>query len=188
MKAEFKGERSIRLPNGQVHEVVVFSTKTISFLGQYLLFTDIVVHQVVFQSEALLYFVVAHEASHKSGRWYLAFFGLVGAISGACALIGFLLWVGGAQDTTWRDWMLQQFSFAQRLSAILVLAVIPFLVVWLSEFKADYDAICTIRMTVVRKALKDKKRLVKYSLGSRLFNALQHPPRSITLRIYSLLH
>jgi Zn-dependent protease with chaperone function len=189
IKAVFRGEKVVKLPNGQAHNVVVISTQNISFLGQYLLFGDILVNEKVFQSQALLHFVVAHEASHKSRRWILAVAGLLAAISGACALTGLVVWfINTPETTTWRDWMFQHFSFAQRLTGIIGLALIPFLWLNLSEFKADYDAICVVEAKVIRQAVDDRKRLIKYTVGSRIINALTHPPRSITLKIYSCLH
>lgn len=163
--ARFKGVTTVKLPNGQGQEVIVFSEHG-SLVAQTTVFNTIVVNERVFQSEKLRDYVMVHEAAHL-GQWY-------GKPQFAVALtaIPFLL----AAILT------QSIIVGCGVGAALFLGYS-----WFMEFNADSEAIVTLGIQVVREARADKRAMFQPTLFWRISDRMTHPPIALTYRLVCIL-
>lgn len=186
--ARFLRVSVVSLSKGEEQNVVVFSSKGYFVLGQVTPFGTTIVHELVFYSERLLNYVVAHESAHKQ-QWYRHFIYPLSIIF-LLPIVPMLSFV--VITLFWAVISLEPLNLLVPivgLTMTLILLIIPCLYSWVLELDADCHAIRELGMTSVLNAIADAHALAethglaKPNLKQRIIRRMTHPPISLTYRV-----
>ena len=174
---------------GVSYEVVIFSEKDNTTIGQYVfLVGTIIINQVVLQKSKLLDFVLVHEFAHAK-QWYGIILGILCCVALLVAVYALTLTIAMlvAAIIRFNINVLGGFGIFRLLTlgALFIASMFS----WILEYNADSKAISVLGNRRVSEALDEKKQLAtSKSKALKVIVFLTHPPIKLTLGIYKILH
>ena len=180
--AKFLRVTTIKLPYGRDVEVVIYSSKQDSVLGQVTITGAIAIHEAVLRKPYLLHYILAHEDAH-SRQWYSILSIPLTVAFWLCAPTSLVYGFINLGIYVVRGEIGYLFMFLQSLSLLLFLGLVLCTYSWFIEYKADCEAIQNLGVHTVLKARNYMASLPRLSWLGRIIAEVTHPPISFTIHV-----
>jgi Zn-dependent protease with chaperone function len=182
INGNFVRTQTMKTPNREDREVVIFSGEKAFFLGQCTPFRTIIIHESVLNNERLSNYVLVHEMAHTKQWWsyfaiplcFLVIFSFISLIWAFVSLIQALV-------STNPSYLLG-FMWGVIMSALALAILCAFS--WALELNADFVVIRNIGLQTFLEVREDLRKTRKLTISSRIINRLTHPTVGITVRVW----
>ena len=186
INGKFIRTQTMKIPNGEEREAIIFSGDRTLFLGQCTPFRTIIIHESVLDKERLSNYVLIHEMAHTKQWW--SFFAIPLCFLVICSFFS-LAWafVSLIQSLiSMNPSYLLGFMWGVIIS-VLALAI-PCIFSWAMELNADFVAIGYIGLQTFLEIREDLRKTRKPTVSSTIISRLTHPTVGITVCFWHWFH
>lgn len=180
--ARFLRVMMVRLPYDREVEIVVYSSKQDSVLGQTTITGVIAIHEAVLHPSYLLHYILAHEDAHNR-QWYSVLSIPITVVFWLCAPTALVYGFITLGIFVVRGEIGYLFMFLQSLLLSFFLGLILCTYSWFIEYKADCEAIRKLGVHTVRDARNHIANLSRPPRLWRIIARMTNPPISFTIHV-----